>query len=132
LSHHVILDFETVTGRGRWSDWQQWFAGMKRTGVKPAGTLRFSHFDQVTQAALNGSGVAMGRTPHNARHLRDGLLIAPFGQKARLGFGCYVAVIAEQSRDRAVVRKFLSWLRDQVGQDRQASTQPPRRKRPGP
>ena len=106
LSHHVILDFDTVTGRGRWSDWQQWLAGLKLDGLKPAGTLRFSHFDQVMQAAINGSGIAMGRSPHNARHLREGLLVAPFGSKETLGFGRYVAVIAERSKERPVVRKF--------------------------
>ena len=38
-------------------------------------TLRFSHHDQVIQAAIDGSGVAIGRSPHNARHLREGLLV---------------------------------------------------------
>lgn len=129
LSRHVILDFDTITGRGPWSDWQQWLAGMKLNGLKPAGTLRFSHFDQVTQAALNGSGVAMGRSPHNARHLREGLLVAPFGSEGRLGFGCYVAIIAERSKDRAIVRKFLSWLRAEVAEDRRASV-PKGKRRP--
>jgi LysR family transcriptional regulator, glycine cleavage system transcriptional activator len=118
LARHVILDFDTVTGRGPWSDWQQWLAGMKLDGLRPAGTLRFSHFDQVTQAAINGSGVAMGRSPHNTIHLREGLLVAPFGPQARLSFGCYVAMIAKRSADRPVVGKFLSWLRDEVCADR--------------
>jgi DNA-binding transcriptional LysR family regulator len=122
LSHHVILDFDTVTGRGPWSDWQQWLAGMNLNGLKPAGTLRFSHFDQVTQAAINGSGIAMGRTPHNVSHLREGLLVAPFGPKQRLRFGCYVAVIAERSKNRPIVGKFLSWLHDEVDKDRKAAT----------
>jgi len=118
LSRHVILDFDTVTGRGPWSDWQQWLAGMKLDSLKPAGTLRFSHFDQVTQAAINGSGVAMGRSPHNARHLREGLLVAPFGTQGRLSFGYYVAVVAHRSQGRPVVMKFLSWLRDELVADR--------------
>lgn len=129
LSRHVILDFDTVTGRGPWSDWQHWRAGLNLDQVKPAGTLRFSHFDQVTQAAINGSGVAMGRTPHNVRHLRQGLLLPPFGPNERLRFGCYVAVIADRSRDRPVVRKFLSWLRDQVNEDRKTSAKAPTRRK---
>lgn len=121
LSSHVILDFDTATGRGPWSDWQLWLAGMKLEGLKSAGTLRFSHFDQVTQAAINGSGVAIGRSPHNVRHLREGLLVAPFGSEERLVFGCYAAVIAERSKNRPIVGKFLSWLRDVVNEDRKAS-----------
>jgi len=127
LSQHVILDFDTVTGRGTWSDWQQWLAGMK-LDLTPAGNLRFSHFDQVTQAAINGSGVAMGRIPHNVRHLRDGQLIAPFGSQARLRFGCYVAVMARRSAERPIVGKFLAWLRDEIHSDRKIRTVAARRR----
>lgn len=129
LSRCVILDFETVTGRGNWSDWQQWFAGMK-LDLRPAGTLRFSHFDQVTQAAINGSGVAMGRLPHNLRHLYHGQLVAPFGLNARLSFGCYVAVLSKRSAGRPVVGKFLSWLRDEIHSDRKSRAVARPRKKP--
>jgi DNA-binding transcriptional LysR family regulator len=117
LSRHVILDFDTTTGRGPWSDWQHWLAGMKLDDFNPSGTLRFSHYDQVTQAAINGNGVAMGRSPHSTRHLREGTLVAPFGSQMRLSFGCYVAVIAKRSAGRQVVGKFLEWLRDEVQSD---------------
>ena len=83
------------------------------------------------QAAINGSGIAMGRSPHNALHLREGLLVAPFGPNQTLGFGCYVAVIAERSKERPAVRKFLSWLRDEVGEDRKACA-PKRNRGPAP
>jgi LysR family glycine cleavage system transcriptional activator len=52
--------------------------------LKPACTLRFSHYDQVVQAATDGNGVAIGCNPHNARHLREGLLVAPLGCEAIL------------------------------------------------
>jgi DNA-binding transcriptional LysR family regulator len=72
LANHVLLDLETVTTRGPWSDWGPWLEAMKLGDLKPAGTLRFSHYDQVVQAAIDGSGVAIGRNPHNARHLPRG------------------------------------------------------------
>ena len=78
----VLLDLETVTARGPWSDWSPWLVAMKLADLKPAGTLRFSHYDQVVQAAIDGSGVAIGRHPHNARHLREGVLVAPLGRQA--------------------------------------------------
>ncbi|MDP9204550.1 MAG: LysR substrate-binding domain-containing protein [Gemmatimonadota bacterium] len=87
---------------------------MKLSGLKPAGTLRFSHYDQVIQAAMDGSGIAIGRSPHNARDLQDGLLVAPFGREAKLRFGTYFVLIARRSADRPVVTKFIAWLREEI------------------
>ena len=117
LTNHVLLDLETVTARGPWSDWGPWLVAMKLSDLKPAGTLRFSHYDQVIQAAIDGSGVAIGRSPHNVRHLREGLLVAPLGREARLSFGTYFVLIARRSIDRPVVAKFVAWLRDEIRLD---------------
>jgi LysR family transcriptional regulator, glycine cleavage system transcriptional activator len=117
LANHVLLDLETVTTRGPWSDWGPWLEAMKLGELKPAGTLRFSHYDQVVQAAIDGSGVAIGRNPHNARHLREGLLVAPFGNEAMLSWGTYFVLIAPRSAERPVVKEFVAWLRDEIRQD---------------
>jgi DNA-binding transcriptional LysR family regulator len=102
---------------------------MQLGDLKPVGTLRFSHYDQVVQAAIDGSGVAIGRTPHNARHLREGLLVAPFGRAARLGFGAYYVLIARRSASRPVVAKFVAWLRDEIRLDGEADVAPARKRR---
>jgi DNA-binding transcriptional LysR family regulator len=114
LQNHVLLDLETVTGRGRWSDWAPWLEAMKLTRLKPSGTLHFSHYDQVVQAAVDGSGIAIGRVPHNARHLREGLLVEPFGQQARISFGAYFIVVRPVSEKRRAVIDFVKWLRDET------------------
>lgn len=117
LTNHVLLDYEIATARGPWSDWATWLDAMKLHDLKPAGTLRFSHYDQVVQAAIDGSGVAIGRNAHNARHLRKGLLIAPFGREATLRWGTYFVLIAPRSAERRVVKEFVAWLRDEIRQD---------------
>jgi LysR family transcriptional regulator, glycine cleavage system transcriptional activator len=117
LSSHVLLDLETVTTRGPWSDWGPWLRAMKLGHLKPAGTLRFSHYDQVIQAAIDGGSVAIGRNPHNVRHLREGLLVAPFGNEAILSWGTYFVLIAPRSAERPVVKEFVAWLRDEIRQD---------------
>jgi LysR family glycine cleavage system transcriptional activator len=114
LVHHVLLDLETATMRGPWSDWGPWLDAMNLSELKPAGTLRFSHYDQVVQAAIDGSGVAIGRNPHNVRHLHDGLLVAPFGREAVLRRGTYFVLVARRSAERRVVKEFVAWLRDEV------------------
>jgi DNA-binding transcriptional LysR family regulator len=117
LANQVLLDLETVTARGPWSDWGPWLEAMKHRDLKPAGTLRFSHYDQVIQAAIDGSGVAIGRNLYNARHLREGLLVAPFGREARLRWGTYFVLLAPRSAERPVVKEFVAWLRDEIRQD---------------
>ncbi len=128
LAHHVLLDLETVTTRGPWSDWGPWLEAMKLGNLKPAGSLHFSHYDQVTQAAIDGSGVAIGRNPHNARHLREGLLVAPLGGGAVIPWGTYFVLIAPRFAERRVVKAFVAWLYDEVRQDAAANAE---RKRPG-
>jgi LysR family glycine cleavage system transcriptional activator len=114
LANHVLLDLETFTGKGPWSDWGPWLDAMNMRDLKPTGTLRFSHYDQVVQAAIDGSGIAIGRKPHNMRHLRDGLLLAPLGDRARVSFGTYFALVRPRSAKRQVVQEFVNWLRDEI------------------
>ena len=121
LVHHVLLDLLTVTSSGPWSDWTPWLEAMKLGDLKPAGTLHFSHYDQVVQAAIDGSGVAIGRIPHTTRHLRDGLLVAPFGPEAVLARGTYFVLVSPRSVERSIVNEFVTWLRDEVRQDAEAS-----------
>jgi DNA-binding transcriptional LysR family regulator len=117
LTNHVLLDYEMLTARGPWSDWVTWLDAMKLQELKPVGTLRFSHYDQVVQAAIDGGGVAIGRNPHSARHLREGLLVAPFGREAKVSWGTYFVLIAPRSAERQVVREFVAWLHDEIRQD---------------
>ena len=117
LARHVILDLEMNTPAGRWSDWGPWLEAMAFADLQPAGALHFSHYDQVIQAAIDGSGVAIGRNPHNARQLRDGSLVAPFGPEAVIRRGTYFTVVSPRSAHRAVVQDFIAWLRDEARDD---------------
>ena len=117
LARHVLLDLETTTDQGLWSDWTPWLDAMDLGSLKPAGAVGFSHYDQVVQAAIDGSGVAIGRSPHNARHLRDGLLVAPLGPEATLDWGSYYVLTALRAGQRRVVQDFVAWLREEVRHD---------------
>jgi LysR family transcriptional regulator, glycine cleavage system transcriptional activator len=123
LARHVLLDLQTTTDQGLWSDWTPWLNAMKLGSLKPAGAMRFSHYDQVVQAAIDGSGVAIGRYPHNARHLSDGLLVAPLGPEATLGWGSYFVLMTPRAGQRRVVQDFVAWLRETVRQDEEAMRQ---------
>lgn len=114
LARHVLLDLETVTASGPWSDWAPWLQEKGLANLRAAGALRFSHYDQVVRAAIDGSGVALGRMPHNARHLTDGLLVAPLGREGILRWGSYFVLMSPRSAERPIVKAFVAWLRAQV------------------
>ena len=117
LAHHVLLEFETAVQGRPWYDWDQWFKAMKIAKFKPAGRQRFSHYDQVVEAVLAGSGIAIGKRPHLSGKLQDGTLCAPFGKEGIASLGGFSVVVADAAVGRSAVDAFVGWLRDEARQD---------------
>lgn len=117
LGGHVRLDFETVLYGRTWYDWTQWFDALGLRRVDAPGTLRFSHYDQVIRAAIDGAGVAIGKWPHLAQHLRDGVLVAPLGREWVASLGGFHLVVARRSAQRAAVAAFVGWLKGEIRRD---------------
>src|SRR6185436_20095286 len=80
---------------------------------KPAGTMRFSLYDQVIQATVAGQGVALGRIPLIAELLNDGRLVAPFAKRFDSPRG-YFAVVAPHAVQRPEAAAFIDWLRGEA------------------
>lgn len=116
LTRHVLLHLDDPEGRMPWLDWRSWLTSNGQPGLKPAGALRFRIYDQVVQAAVGGQGVALGRLPMIAEHLRDGRLIAPFAKKYDSARG-YFALAAPRAAERDDVRAFMGWLADEAARE---------------
>jgi DNA-binding transcriptional LysR family regulator len=125
LARHVRVDFETVLYGRPWYDWDQWFDAMNLRPVEPARTLRLSHYDQVVQCAVDGAGIAIGKLPHLARHLRDGRLVAPLGDAWMSRLGAFHVVVARHAAERDFVRAFVDWLTQEVRADATGAARPP-------
>lgn len=119
LAQYVLLDLETVSNSRPWYDWQHWFDAMKIGPIRPAGLLRFSHYDQVVEAAIKGSGIAIGKRPHLTRQLREDLLVAPLGKESAARFGSFNIIVAGTAEHEAA-QTFIAWLRSEVRRDEQA------------
>jgi DNA-binding transcriptional LysR family regulator len=113
LARHVLIDFETVLYGRAWYDWQQWTSAMHLKNVRGSGWMRFSHYDQVIEAARKGSGVAIGKWPHLTDDLREGRLVAPLGAKGTTLVGGFYLEIAAAA-ERAAAEAFVAWLRNEV------------------
>ena len=117
ISRMVLLHYEDSERSYPWLSWDVWLDLVKAPGLKPAGALRFSHYDQVIQAALDGQGLALGRRPLVARWLKDGKLVLPFGRRygsSPADSHAYFIVFAQGARARAEVVAFSGWLREQA------------------
>jgi LysR family transcriptional regulator, glycine cleavage system transcriptional activator len=117
LARHVLLHYDDPEGRVPWLDWSSWLTSNGAPGLKPAGALRFTLYDQVIQAAVGGQGVALGRIPMIAAHLRDGRLAAPFAKRYDSARG-YFAIVAPRAGERADVAAFVRWLQDEAARER--------------
>jgi LysR family glycine cleavage system transcriptional activator len=126
LARHVLLQFETYTALGPWLDWTRWLEAHGLEALLPAGVVRFSHYDQAVQAAVAGNGVALGRHPLVADHLRDGRLVAPLGTTGVPAGSLHVFL--SKHTNGAAAKSFAAWLDAEVARDA-AAEGAPRQKR---
>jgi LysR family glycine cleavage system transcriptional activator len=108
LSHHVLLHLDSGPGADL-QDWPIWLRAMKLEHVKPAGRLHFSQFDQLINAAIDGQGIALGRSPLLDKHLRERKLVAPFKKTMASPRGYYLVRSTNADR-KPEVREFAAWL----------------------
>jgi DNA-binding transcriptional LysR family regulator len=118
LTHHVLLHLDDPDGRWPWLDWSQWLAALQLRDLKPAGSLRFSHYDQLIQAAVDGEGVGLGRTPLVRSLIRKGQLAAPFDGRTATSRE-YFIVTATGAASRPEVQGFIAWLLQEAKRDRE-------------
>lgn len=133
LCHHVLLQLDEAPTRWPWLDWSVWLRAMGVADLKPAGMLRFSQSDQLVQAALDGQGVALGRSPLVKRLVREGRLAVPFDRSAASS-RAYFLVVEAGAAQRDEVRRFCEWLdgtaqRD-AGEEQRVAAKPAAARKP--
>jgi len=116
LRRHVLLHYERPDGVTPWLSWTVWLETMQLPGLKPAGTLRFSQYDQTIQAAIDGQGVALGTSPLVRQLLKQGRLIAPLAKNFDSSRAYYLVTSADAA-ERSEVKEFAAWLMRQAKQE---------------
>jgi DNA-binding transcriptional LysR family regulator len=113
LRRHVLLHLDDPDGTLPWLNWPAWLTAHGEPDLVPAGSLRFRLYDQLIQAAVAGQGVALGRLPLLAEHLRDGRLMAPFAPRYDSARG-YNVLVAPRSTARDDVDAVVAWLESEA------------------
>ena len=114
LRHHLLLHLELAMAPRPALLWPAWLEMAGVAQLKPAGSLRFSHYDQLITAAVEGQGVALSTTPLVQRLMRDDVLIAPFTQRLASP-RAYHLVTSAPSAARTEVRQLVDWLVSEAG-----------------
>jgi len=106
LAHHALLH----TSGGYDDDWRLWLtaAGLPADISKQPG-LSFDLILLTVQAAIDGSGVAMGRTSYVEADIAKGRLVVPFNITLPADAGFYL-VSPEARADTPKLRAFRQWL----------------------
>lgn len=116
LKHHVLLHYADLTRSTPVLDWSMWLQSVGLPNLEPAGALHFSHYDQIVLAAVNGQGVALGRSPLIKRFIREDKLHAPFSTKF-VAARAYYLIAAKNSERNPDVSNFVAWLTAEAKKD---------------
>ncbi|MGM9491879.1 LysR substrate-binding domain-containing protein [Ideonella sp. YS5] len=109
LAQQVLLHLDDACGDLSWYRWGHWLESVGLANLVTARALRFSHYDQLIQAALDGQGVALGRLPLIDRLLSQGRLVAPFSETP-LDSGAYYVMTHPAPMAHPDAELFASWL----------------------
>jgi DNA-binding transcriptional LysR family regulator len=113
LARHVLLNLDDDRGRYPWLNWTQWFAAIGVPEPRPAGMVRFNQYNLLVQAAIDGQGVALGRSPLVDQLVAQGKLVAPFRRKHATS-RAYFIVRAAQAAPRPEAQAFIDWLHSEA------------------
>jgi LysR family glycine cleavage system transcriptional activator len=105
LAHHTLL--HTTIGR---EDWQLWLtAAGSPVSLALRRGLSFDQSFMAIQAAMDGLGVALGRSSLVGADIEAGRLVAPFDVVLPADAGYYV-VAPEETADTTKIALFRDWL----------------------
>jgi DNA-binding transcriptional LysR family regulator len=116
LARQVLLHFDFPGAEKMVMDWGTWLTALGIGDLKSAGSLHFSQYEQMIQAAISGQGVALGRQPLVNELIQSGALAAPF-QEAVVGSRAYFIIESTLGAAKSHVREFGAWLIDEVKRD---------------
>ncbi|MEZ5820944.1 MAG: transcriptional regulator GcvA [Xanthobacteraceae bacterium] len=110
LTNHVLLH----SSSGNDDDWRLWLtaAGLPANLSRQPG-VTFDLMFMTVQAAIDGLGVAMGRTSYVQDDIKKGRLIVPFEIELPVDAGFYL-VSPEARADTPKLSTFRKWLSDIV------------------
>lgn len=109
LTQLALLVFEHTSAQHPWMAWRHWYEhlGLAQAATQPV--FEFSQYEHLLKAAVEGLGVAIGRTPLVLPLLRSGQLQVVLPELQAQGLAYYL-VMSGQALARPEVRAFAAWV----------------------
>src|SRR5262249_16886046 len=115
LRHHALIPDRSLAFEATFPTWRMWLQSAGACDVDCERGLQINDSAAVIQAAIAGSGVALGRTTLVANDLAEGRLVRPFGDDLAYDFAYYI--VHRPRADQAPgVAAFKAWLVDEARQ----------------
>lgn len=111
----LLVYYDPAT-RFSWMSWTAWY---ERLGLKQSpqqACLYFSQYEHVMTAAVQGAGIAIGRTPLVLPMLGSGQLQVVLPEERVPGLG-YRIITSTHSTERPAVQKFRDWLERELARE---------------
>jgi LysR family glycine cleavage system transcriptional activator len=105
-------------------DWDTWLEAAGAGPIKARRDLAFNHSEMVLQAAIDGLGVALGRSVLVADDLAAGRLVKPFDLELPTQ-AAYYLVYPDGTQERPKVKAFRDWVTSEVARDAASNLQLP-------
>ncbi|KAF1041985.1 MAG: Glycine cleavage system transcriptional activator [Herbaspirillum frisingense] len=110
LTCQTLLHLNDPKGAWPWLQWTNWFESVGYTPAVGKG-YRFSHVDQMIQAAAMGQGIALGSSPLVDALLESGALVAPFEHSVNSPRS-FIACFGPRKTESTVA--FIDWVQKTI------------------
>ncbi len=109
LGHHTLLHDIMIT------DWRSWLEAAEVDHVDPGRGPGFNRSYLVVQAAINGDGIALGRSALVTDAIKSGKLVKPFELNLDGEFSYYFVCSRAQTNEPSI-RVFRDWLLEEAAE----------------
>lgn len=116
LRQHTLLHDINVGTKEPIMTWKRWFQEAGLSEFSAARSVEFSDAMLLTEAAVRGQGVALGRTSLVKDHLATGRLLRPL-KVAQPADYAYYTVTTQPKATHPRVQAFIQWIEAQVEED---------------
>lgn len=113
LRQQRLLHDDQAAFPGKTVGWPEWLAAIGTADIDGRSGVRYRQTDHAIQAAIDGSGVLLGRIAIAAFDLAAGRLVCPFQLTLPSPYGYHFVTLPGRSRERAI-GAFLAWLQEEA------------------
>jgi LysR family glycine cleavage system transcriptional activator len=113
VSNFKLIHDTTMSAHSAFPTWSTWLKAARAKGVKSQSGMKINSSIMSLQAAIDGQGIALGRSVIAADDLRQGHLVKPFVLALETGFAYHLVYALDSPLSRAA-SLFSEWLKAEV------------------